>query len=505
MVCHKSKPPAKHMVAVHLQDLVDPAWDMQLTLTCLQGLVNRREPRLFLVQDKYDELWLEWLQERGDILRVEWLLPREALLRFAPQAEGLIVVDPAVPASFNVATMLAGVRGMLVTTPRMASRGKLGRGSVVDLRAHCWESDVAAYRWFYDRHWEDISHRMVVMLDPYDLPLRDYAVTFCLPLIWVKSENSADEMAMAERVLSSLPPNIPCLGWPQADCSPDTGLGEHMGVILVNEYAKFQVCSAFERVSRAVSNLTVHSGTTAELANKSKPLPALEDKVYMALIRTDGDGPNFYRECYRSLWDDPQHGRFPMGWQLGPTMVDLMPDILDWYYKRATENDYFVNALTGIGYIHEENYAYMYPSEERDQIWAAYLDLSLQYRERLGLDLLTTYHEMSGEKMEAFCRLGFKGVFANYHRSFITTLHNQVQQVAGIPVIRACNQGGSVESLVSDIRRWTPKPRPAFLYVSLTNWLTRMEYVESAIKLLAPEYEAVTPEQLIGLYQQSLA
>ena len=28
--------------------------------------------------------------------------------------------------------------------------------------------------------------------------------------------------------------------------------------------------------------------------------------------------------------------------------------------------------------------------------------------------------------MEAFCRIGYNGVFANYHRSFITTLHNQV-------------------------------------------------------------------------------
>jgi hypothetical protein len=72
-----------------------------------------------------------------------------------------------------------------------------------------------------------------------------------------------------------------------------------------------------------------------------------------------------------------------------------------------------------------------------------------------------------------------------------------------VPVFRACNRANSVESLVADVREWTPKVRPAFLYVSLTNWLTRMEYVESAIKLLAPEYVAVTPEQLVGLYRQS--
>jgi len=184
-------------------------------------------------------------------------------------------------------------------------------------------------------------------------------------------------------------------------------------------------------------------------------------------------------------------------------MYDLVPDILDYYYVHATANDTFVNALTGIGYIHEENYAYMYPPEERARIWQDYLRISQAYREKMGLDLLTTYHEMSRDKMEAFCQIGYEGVFANYHRSFITTLHNQVEDVAGVPVFRACNQANSVESLVADIREWTPKVRPAFLYVSLTNWLTRMEYVESAIKLLAPEYVAVTPEQLVGLYRLS--
>jgi hypothetical protein len=509
-ICHKSNPPAKAVYAVHLSDLRERAWETQLTLTCLQGLVNRDAPCLFLVQDKYDDLWLEWLQERGDVEAVHWLAVDEVLRRFAPWVEGVVITDPDIAASINVATMLAGVRNMLVVSPAGVEQGDPytwlpagARDNVVDLRTFHWQADVEAYSWFYGTYWDGLSQRMVAMLDPYDIPLRDYMVAFRIPLIWVSSRYGAEEAAFAEGILLKLPPNIPCLGWPQADCSPDRGLGEHKGVILVNEYAKFQVCSGYERVSRAVSNLTVHSGTTAQFQNKSLALPPLEDKVYMSFIRTDGDGPNFYRECYRILWDDPQHGRFPMGWQLGPTMYDLMPDVLDYYYSHATANDYFVNALTGIGYIHEENYAYMYPSERRAEIWQEYLRLSQIYRERMGLAALTTYHEMSRDKLEALCQIGYVGVFANYHRSFITTLHNQVEEVAGVPVFRACNQASSVESLVADIREWTPKVRPAFIYVSLTNWLTRMEYVESAIKLLAPEYVAVTPEQLVGLYRES--
>ena len=60
----------------------------------------------------------------------------------------------------------------------------------------------------------------------------------------------------------------------------------------------------------------------------------------------------------------------------------------------------------------------------------------------------------------------------------------------------------NVAGLVSDIRRWAPPQRPAFLYVSLTNWFTRMEYAEAALAQLGPGYVALTPEQLVALYTQ---
>ena len=75
-----------------------------------------------------------------------------------------------------------------------------------------------------------------------------------------------------------------------------------------------------------------------------------------------------------------------------------------------------------------------------------------------------------------------------------------------MPVFRACNTSDArvpaVTGLVADIRRWTPRQRPAFLYVSLTNRFTRMGYAEAAPAQLGPGYVAVTPEQLVSLYSQ---
>jgi len=47
------------------------------------------------------------LRERGDVKEVRWAQPRQLYEKFLPVAQALVVTDPDVPASVNVATMLA--------------------------------------------------------------------------------------------------------------------------------------------------------------------------------------------------------------------------------------------------------------------------------------------------------------------------------------------------------------------------------------------------------------
>src|SRR5258708_2843648 len=66
-VCPKSGALARKLAVMRLEELTSHSWDMRLTLACLEGIVNRKQPRLYLIQDRYDELWLEWPKERGDV------------------------------------------------------------------------------------------------------------------------------------------------------------------------------------------------------------------------------------------------------------------------------------------------------------------------------------------------------------------------------------------------------------------------------------------------------
>ncbi|MGD0091626.1 MAG: GxGYxYP domain-containing protein [Planctomycetota bacterium] len=174
-VCPKSAPPAKTLWAVRIQDLSKES-EERLPLSCLQGLVNREQPRIFLAYDRFDELWLDWLRERGDVKEIHWAAPKEIYGQFLPIAKGLMVTDPDLPASVNIATMLAAVEGWLPVTQNL-SKLMGGVKVALDLRGR-WKKNIEAYRWFHSTYGAKMSRQVCANYDPGQFELRDYFVEF---------------------------------------------------------------------------------------------------------------------------------------------------------------------------------------------------------------------------------------------------------------------------------------------------------------------------------------
>ncbi|MGO8719880.1 MAG: GxGYxYP domain-containing protein [Acidobacteriaceae bacterium] len=537
-VLAKSKAPARTVFAVHMRrELSTCEWDMRLTLSCLQGIVNRPQPQLYLIHDHYDELWLDWLRERGDIDRIEWINVTQTLDRFLTQTSCMFVTDSSVPASVNVATMLAGVYNGLVATPETFKQYNLPIDSKadslqngLDLRKMGWKKDLEAYQWAFrvlDAH---LSRQAICLLHPTEVAFRDYLVEFNIPTLWSSGpqavpENPAaspkEEKRFARDILMKWPPNIPCLGWPSAGDEKEWGLGEGEGMQMISECAKFEVCTAFDGYSPTVGNLSMHSGTSATLSQSVPPVQLQRDRVYCAFIRSDGDGMNFIRYCYRQLFDDPRHGEVPLGWQLGPMVSDLMPDAADYYYKHARAGDCFVNALTGAGYIWEEYYAKGYPKEQQQRILQDYKKLSAQYMRRIDATVMCTGDDMPPNLLELFAsERGIRGIFENYVRTMQTTLDNTSREIADVPVFRnvaespsewltknmeftSYAQAETVRHVIVATKEWTPHHRPAFVYVGLNNWLREMGSLAQIAEGLGPDYVIVRPDQLVQLYLQS--
>jgi hypothetical protein len=532
VLCPKSTPPARKLYAFRMEELTSFSWDMRLTLTCLQGLVNRSKPCLYLVHDYYDELWLDWLRERGDVDEVKWLEMAEVFEFFLPEAKVVFVTDPAIPASINVATMLASVHEGLVATPHTAAQFDLPMGHLpdswnmgMDLGFMNWKKDLDAYRWVYEKIGHQLSRRALAILDPHEVALRDYLLEFKIPILWMSGPQDVskqpqaspqEEKEFAREILMKWPANIPCFGWPGSGDEPQGGIGEWEGVRLLSECGKFEICSGYDGYSPTVGNLSIHSGTSARVHQAIPPVHLQREKVYYCFTRSDGDGWNFQRHYYRKLFTDRQHGRVPIGWQMNPAALDGQPDIVDYFFKHAKPGDCFVNALSGVGYIHEDVYADNYPPEQREQIWRDFVRISGIYRARLDTTVMSTFAEMSLERLALLAGIpGLKGIFANYGRTRVTTPENTDTTVGGIPVFRSINSGPpsgynwtpsarreAEFFMINEIKRWTPRQRPAFLHVFLGNWLTDLEMAANIADGLGPEYVAVRPDQLVLLYQQ---
>ena len=527
-ICPKSASPAKTLWAVRIEDLKEA--EERLPLACLQGLVNRRQPQIYLAYDRFDRQWLDWLRRRGDVHEVRWVGPKELYEKFLPVVKGLVVTDPNLPGSVNVATMLASLEDWLPVTPHL--RGKFGPLSVkMDLRERKWQKNVEAYRWFFANYGPRMSRRACANYDPGQFELRDYFVEFKIPMVWIShpkdsrrhaSASYAEESQFAHELFQKLPANIPCLGWWDNGQGGEEGCGEngpYSGMDLASEHGKFEVCTAFDGYGHGTGNLSVHSGTTATFRQKAAPPPPpLADKVYYVYTRTDGDGMNFWRQVFRDLWDRPSHGKVPVGWQTGPGASDLIPDILDYFYKHATPNDVLVNALTGVGYIREAVYLAKLPKSEQEAAWKQYLEISQRYYKRMDLSTLTTFEAfqlMPQETLARFTKLpAIKAIYRNYGRFNDTTVENASTELNGVPVFRAILDGNfsvttpeemrrSAAGMARQIRQFTPARRPAFLHASLTNWFVDMRVLVEVEKELGPDYVAVRADHLPTLYNEA--
>src|ERR1043165_2658989 len=104
--------------------------------------------------------------------------------------------------------------------------------------------------------------------------------------------------------LSSMPAGSNYMGW-----WPDEGTG----VQRVSQYGITTIASDW------CSNLTMHSGTSRTVNVKPMPpKPALQNKIYVAFILSDGDNLQYVEHLMRKLWNDPRRGEVPIGWTVSP-------------------------------------------------------------------------------------------------------------------------------------------------------------------------------------------
>lgn len=381
-------------------------WDEAMAVATVQGILNRSTPSLYVLAPTREEVgapptrpqyWLDLLSRDGAWLahrsRAEVRSLDELVGLAGKRLKGAIIWDPAVPATANVATTLAGVHDAIVLSPELAE-AKLPAWKLpvlVDLRGRFTGAETGsakndAYRWAIREYlakgrcssrylalqhdaWSVRSRGQIDYVVNRDRAVREQAFVFDLSP-W-GDETPADDRG--QRLGLDLETYHLVLAEIERHAQGQH-LTEMAGFFAFNKYSHWDgnvsrhepVPTEWETV-RTISPYNVYQNTaTGDAYNQSlhvhaprQPLKqdrraqsrTPEDKTYLCILMADYDSTSVLYDYLPKFWDDPNRGKVPLAWGINPNLLDAYPDLIAHFYRTLTPADTITADAGAAGYI----------------------------------------------------------------------------------------------------------------------------------------------------------
>jgi len=495
-------------------DLRLTAPDLQLTIATLAGVVNRGPQRLYFIESDDD---IFWLSELGASLpRTRLALAGDDLLahlltEYRDHLTGLILYDPALPDTRNVASVLAALDDGLAVSPTQAQQlqnDPYRLPVLADLRIHAWKSSVQVYRWAYDHLLPRCSANLLAGLDPtISARLRSFLVTHRIFTCWLDTRRIArlsspgwlSGRGLFRHILARFAPGSLYLGW-----FPD----EPSGIRLTSRAALLTLASDH------CTNLTVWSNLP-ERARESdptlsgSPTLSLEDRAgagrqakrtYLSFTFSDGDNLQYCQHRLLRLWQDPARGSLPLGWTIAPALGQAMPALAAFYRRTATANDEFIAGPSGA--------AYLLPSRLPRAQRAAFLQRTAASMQAMQLTLLQILDSNTRFSMKwlhpglqklfiaHLAPYGLRGVFSGAG-SVSPSWHRR----AGLPIYQNLGLAMTPQRTLQLILRAAARGQ-RFINVYVFAWRISPGDLFEIVKQLDGTFCLVTPGRLLELIEQ---
>ncbi len=470
-------------------DLTSASGDEQLLFTTLQGLVNRTEPRIAVLRpaDEGPTTWLDTVGVPYRAVADPWTLVR----RYRPQIRGVVVTDPAVPATRNVATTIAGLEDGIVVAPDHLDR--LGGLTVLaDLRGR-FSDDIGAYTWAIDHLWPRTEHRLLVGLDPEQTLsyLRDYAVATRALTVWIHPD-VPESRALGDKVMAQMPAGSSFLGWWPAGVG-----GESDGTELTSQHGLVVLAADWAQ------NLTVFGGVRSPVSSTQPalPVPTLANRVYVTFSMTEGDNLQYNQHRMRKIWDDPGRGTVPINWSTNPLLVDAAPAFLRYYQRTATDKDYLMAGPSGAGYA--------YPTPWPDDTFGAFTGMTARYMKATGMDSAVILNRVDGSDVPLSDAEAARyirdvqplGLFKDWTDHTATTvLHGDTPQ----SVSWLTSSVAEAKTAIADAASGWSGDRPLFVSIGILSWNMTPTDVATVAGSLADPYTVVRGDQYFRLARTAL-
>lgn len=500
-------------------DMRGAAFDLKLSVATLVGCINRPVPRVYLIERGNDVFWLEQcfttIPQDHSPLKHEAIL-KELVRTYRQLITGLIIYDPDIPDSVNVATMLAGQRDALVVSPTLAQEFRQAPDDLpvlTDLRTLHWKSRLDVYQWAFQHLLKDCSPRLVAGLDPaIPIAIRPFLVATRAFIYWLDPLNFwpqptrgwESERCLMRRILRHFAPGTAHLGW---------FMQEGAGVNLTS-HAALPVFA-----SDLFSNLEVwislpSKNPLPEQAATSTAIPELASKVYVSFTLSEGDNLQYLQERLPQLWLDATRGSLPIGWATSPALIQAAPAMAEYYARTATANDELLAGPSGAGY--------MYPSNWPAEHLPLFLQRTGHLMREMRLSVLTVLDLNVGQDLLLMLRALFKGsglalIDRNVQKRFLAGLapfglrgvlsgagqeRASWKTVEGELLYQNVGIASSESEAVAMVRQAAGEQRPYFINLYVLAWKMTPTLLQRVVQELGSDYEIVTPATLLTLLTQ---
>ena len=360
--------------------------DAKVTLSTLQGLVNRKKTRIYLNGTNALQEGLHTWPERLGIRRKEWTDFYGLIQKYADELDGVVLYSNRSLHVRNLAGTVAGIKNLLPVEESLyatfADHG-INLKVACDLTGLHFNDHLEVYRYLYHTYWKDCSRRIFVSLSPavHTNFTRDMAAAVGAAVTWLDSR-IPEEKEVLELFLKDLTPGKSIiLGWWPEERS-GIGAGTSFGVSTIP--------------SDFYENSTVHASFPHIMHIPPVPKkPELENKIYLALFLSDGDNVQYCQHRMSVLWDDKDRGSIPLNWTVSPGLVDIGPGILNYFYDSVTDNDCFSSGPSGLGYalIYDQHNKVLF-LKDQDKT-DAYTKFSHQYLTKNGMRVITIWDQVT--------------------------------------------------------------------------------------------------------------
>ncbi len=474
--------------------------DEQLTLSSLQGIVNRTQgPTIYVVPGGAHDQWLPYLNVPYQNVPRAW----DLIGQFQSLVNGIVVYDPAVKSTIDVATTLAGLQNLLVASPQVASQIEEtfpGFQVAYDLRGQ-FPDDLTAQQWEFSCLWPMTTQDALVELNPSDPgDIREYAVAAQKMVVFLHI-NVPGEAQLLQQILASMPSYSPFIGWWSTTNPAD---GEVLGIRFLSGSGGYDVEANW------FTNMSVFSQVSAplETAQPPAPMPQLGNNVYVTMTITDGDNMFYLQHDRPQKWADPARGTVPLNWTINPLIAKYAPTILSFYQTTASPDDYFVTGPSGPGYV----YPQMLPSTAYNdwaQQMASYFSQSaitvpfIQNASTTGHGSPLLASSLMQILQNDAAPLGVEAYVSGSRKKFSTVyIDDQTPVAAALPANSVAKAEGYVTSAVSTWKGTSPLFLSLYLY-SGTMGPADAAQIASDLAAKGSRYQVVRGDQFFCLMRQA--